>query len=61
MSLFKYTFDMGRRNETNRLAHKKKVDQKKNKATSAEALRKEKLKLIQQQFKQQNNQDLQQK
>ena len=51
---------MGRRNESNRLAHKKKVDQKKNKATNAEALRKEKLKLIQQQFNQQNNQDLQQ-
>lgn len=30
---------MGRRNETNRLAHKKKVDQKKNKASNAEALR----------------------
>lgn len=52
---------MGRRNESNRLAHKKKVDQKKNKATNAEALRKEKLKQIQQQFNQQKNQDLQQK
>lgn len=51
---------MGRRNEANRLAHKKKVDQKKNKASSAEALRKEKLKRIQQKFNQQNNQDLQQ-
>ncbi|MEG0916352.1 MAG: hypothetical protein RSF68_05005 [Myroides sp.] len=51
---------MGRRNETNRLAYKKKVDQKKNKASNAEALRKEKLKQIQQQFNQQNNQDLQQ-
>lgn len=49
---------MGRRNETNRLAHKKKVDQKKNKATNAEALRREKLKRIQQQFNEQNNQDL---
>lgn len=52
---------MGRRNESNRSAHKKKVDQKKNKATNAEALRKEKLKQIQQQFNQQKNQDLQQK
>lgn len=52
---------MGRRNESNRLAHKKKVDQKKNKATNTEALRKEKLKQIQQQFNQQKNQDLQQK
>jgi len=60
MSLFKCTFDMGRRNETNRLAHKKKVDQKKQKATNAETVRKEKLKKIQQQFNQQNNQDLQQ-
>ncbi len=51
---------MGRRNESNRLAHKKKVDQKKNKATNAEALRKEKLKQIQQQFNQQKNQDSQQ-
>lgn len=59
MSFFKCIFDMGRRNETNRLAHKKKVDQKKNKAANAEALRKEKLKQIQQQFNQQNNKDLQ--
>lgn len=44
---------MGRRNETNRLAHKKKVDQKKQKATTAEILRKEKLKQIQQKFNQQ--------
>lgn len=51
---------MGRRNETNRLAHKKKVDQKKNKASNAEAFRKERLKQIQQQFNQQNKQDLQQ-
>ncbi len=51
---------MGRRNETNRLAHKKKVDQKKQKASNAEALRKERLKQIQQQFNKQNNQDLQQ-
>ena len=35
---------MGRRNETNRLAHKKKVDQKKNKAKEAEQLRKEQAK-----------------
>lgn len=51
---------MGRRNETNRLAHKKKIDQKKTKESNAEALRKEKLKQIQQQFNQQNNQNLQQ-
>ena len=51
---------MGRRNETNRLAHKKKVDQKKQKASNAETHRKERLKQIQQQFNQQNNQDLQQ-
>ena len=51
---------MGRRNETNRLAHKKKVDQKKQKASSSETLRKERLKQIQQQFNQQNNKDLQQ-
>lgn len=37
---------MGRRNETNRLAFKKKVDQKKNKEKNAQDLRKEKLKLI---------------
>lgn len=49
---------MGRRNETNRLAHKKKVDQKKLKLSNAETLRKEKLKQIQQKFNQQNNQDL---
>lgn len=42
---------MGRRNETNRLAHKKKVDQKKSKEKEAEQLRKEKLKAIMQQFK----------
>ena len=41
------------------MAHKKKVDQKKNKASNADALRKEKLKQIQQQFNQQNNEDLQ--
>lgn len=42
---------MGRRNETNRLAHKKKVDQKKSKEKEAEQLRKEKFKAIMQQFK----------
>ncbi|WP_313806952.1 hypothetical protein [Flavobacterium sp.] len=41
---------MGRRNETNRLAHKKKVDQKKNREKDAEQLRKEKLKAIMKQF-----------
>lgn len=50
---------MGRRNETNRLAHKKKADQKKQKSTNAETLRKEKLKQIQQQFNQQNKPDSQ--
>jgi len=46
---------MGRRNETNRLAHKKKVVQKKQKASSAEAIRKEKLKQIQKKFNEQNS------
>ncbi|WP_170108564.1 hypothetical protein [Flavobacterium kingsejongi] len=41
---------MGRRNETNRLAHKKKVDQKKSREKEAEQLRKEKLKQIQAKF-----------
>lgn len=41
---------MGRRNETNRLAHKKKVDQKKNKEKEAEQLRREKLKAITKKF-----------
>ena len=49
---------MGRRNETNRLAHKKKVDQKKRKEQTTEQSRKEKLKLIQQKFNEQNNTDL---
>ncbi|MCG2612337.1 hypothetical protein LZZ90_12550 [Flavobacterium sp. SM15] len=47
---------MGRRNETNRLAHKKKVDQKKNKEKEAEQLRKEKLKTIMKKFKDENEQ-----
>ena len=34
---------MGRRNETNRLNHKKKVDQKKAREKDSEQLRKEKL------------------
>gem|GEM_PF-1414613 len=38
--------DMGRRNETNRLAHKKKVDQKKTKEKQTERIRKEKLQTI---------------
>lgn len=37
---------MGRRNEINRLDHKKKVDQKKNREKDAEQLRKDKLKEI---------------
>lgn len=37
---------MGRRTEANRLAHKKKVDQKKNKAQETALSRKEKLKEI---------------
>jgi len=46
---------MGRRNEVNRLAHKKKVDQKKKKEQENALSRKEKLKAIQQQFLKQNN------
>lgn len=46
---------MGRRNETNRLAHKKKVDQKKSREQEAAQLRKEKLKAIVQQFKEKNS------
>lgn len=41
---------MGRRNETNRLNHKKKVDQKKAREKDAEQLRKEKLKEISRKF-----------
>jgi hypothetical protein len=41
---------MGRRNETNRLDHKKKVDQKKNREKEAEISRKEKLKAIMNKF-----------
>ncbi len=52
---------MGRRNETNRLAHKKKVDQKKQKINNSEVVRKEKLKQIQQKFNQQRNQGLEEK
>lgn len=37
---------MGRRNETNRLAHKKKVDNKKKRELDSEVLRKEKLRAI---------------
>lgn len=37
---------MGRRNETNRLAYKKKVDQKKTKEQQAERIRKDKLQTI---------------
>ena len=44
---------MGRRNENNRLAHKKKVDNQKKKQLEALAARKEKLKNIHLQFAQQ--------
>lgn len=46
---------MGRKNEANRLAHKKKADDKKKKLQNAEALRKEKLKQIVQRFNEQSN------
>jgi hypothetical protein len=46
---------MGRRNETNRLAHKKKVDQKKIREQETEKARKEKLKQIISQFNKENN------
>lgn len=46
---------MGRRNETNRLAHKKEVDQKKNREKESAQLRKEKLKAIVKQFNDQNS------
>lgn len=46
---------MGRRNETNRLAHKKKVDQKKQREQSAKDLRKEKMKQILSQYNNENN------
>ncbi|WP_177165014.1 hypothetical protein [Paenimyroides marinum] len=48
-------FVMGRRNETNRLNHKKKVDQKKKKIKDSESARKEKLKQIQKKFNKQNS------
>ena len=41
---------MGRRNEANRLAHKKKTDQKKTREQEAGQLRKEKLKAIAKKF-----------
>lgn len=41
---------MGRRTESNRLEHKKKIDSKKKREQDAALLRKEKLKAIQQQF-----------
>ena len=46
---------MGRRNEANRLAHKKKADDKKKRAQDAHSLRKEKLKRIVQGFNERNN------
>jgi len=51
---------MGRRNETNRLAHKKKIDQKKIKDQKTTDARKEKLQAIYQKInleKKQENQD----
>ena len=45
-----YLCKMGRRNETNRLSHKKKVDQKKIREKDAEQIRKEKLKEIMNKF-----------
>lgn len=48
---------MGRRNETNRLAHKKKADDKKKRAQDAQSQRKEKLKRIVQGFNRQNDKD----
>ena len=44
--LSKNIHDMGRRNETNRLAHKKKVDNKKQKEQEAKNTLKEKRKAI---------------
>jgi hypothetical protein len=46
---------MGRRNETNRLNHKKKVDQKKAREKDAEQIRKEKLKEIARSFNNMND------
>jgi len=46
---------MGRRNEANRLAHKKKADDKKKRTQDANSVRKEKLKHIVRQFNQQND------
>ena len=42
--------EMGRRNESNRLKHKKKVDQKKRAQQEDDQKRKEKLRTIQQSF-----------
>ena len=46
---------MGRRNESNRLAHKKKADAKKNRKNEAKQLLKEKRKAILTQFNQIQN------
>ena len=46
---------MGRRNETNRKAHKKKADDKKNRENEAKQLLKEKRKAILTQFNQNQN------
>ncbi len=48
---------MGRRTEANRLSHKKKVDQKKNREKTAEISRQEKLKLIAKKFNDDENKD----
>lgn len=48
---------MGRRNEANRLAHKKKTDQKKTREQEAEQARKEKLKAIAKKFNENNNKE----
>lgn len=50
-----YQLKMGRRNETNRLNHKKKVDQKKTREKDAEQLRKDKLKEITKKFNASND------
>lgn len=54
MRIFILYLTMGRRNETNRLAHKKKADQKKQKMQNAAQTRKEKLKEIHKKFNEKN-------
>lgn len=48
---------MSRNTDANKKAHKKKIDQKKRKAQQAEAERKAKLKLINQQFNDKETED----